>query len=66
MSVVAHYIDAFQGCYPHKTIEVKPKRVRTGNAVEIKFAVLIDNDAGSILLSEGDLRSATRLFKRGK
>lgn len=60
--MVSEYIEAFHTCYPHKSIEVKPKKVKG----EIMFRVIIDKEPGDILLTPDDMKFATRLFKRGK
>ncbi len=62
MSVIQAYIQAFGRCYPHHSLKVKPKKMRG----ELKFAVVINEDRGDLLLSEEDLRSSTRDFNRGK
>jgi hypothetical protein len=61
--MIAEYIEGFQRCYPGKQVELKPKKTREG---DIRFRVLINREPGDILLSEGDVKSATRLFNRGR
>jgi hypothetical protein len=61
-NIIAQYLEAFGQHYPAMQVQVKPKRVRG----DLKFAVLINGDAGDLLLSEDDLRSAIRMFNRGK
>lgn len=56
------YKQAFLACYPHKTIEILPKKVRG----EIRYRVFIDKDGGDTLLSGDDIKFATRMFRRGK
>lgn len=61
--MVEEYIQAFLSCYPHKHIEVHPKTMKDRS---IRYRVMIDRDGGDILLSEDDMRFATRLLRRGK
>lgn len=61
--MIAAYMAAFLSCYPHKSIDVREKRMKDGS---VMHRVLINGEGGDILLSEDDLRYATRLFKRGK
>jgi hypothetical protein len=63
LSVAAQYITSFSRCYPHKTITLKSKKVGPG---EWKMRVVIDGDAGDILLTEDDMMDAIRLFNRGR
>jgi hypothetical protein len=63
--MIAEYIAAFNRCYPHKTVEIKPIQGKKPND-PLKYSVIIDQQRGDILLSEDDLRYATRLFNAGK
>lgn len=56
------YKQAFLACYPHKTIDIVPKKVRG----EVRHRVFIDKDGGDTLLSDDDIKFATRMFRRGK
>lgn len=60
--MIAEYKEAFGRCYPHHHIEVKPKKVRD----EVRFRVIINGEAGDLLLSADDLKGATRLFNQGR
>jgi hypothetical protein len=53
---------AFKANYPMHDVKIKPRKVRG----EIRYAVAINGDSGDLLLSEQDIRSATRMFNRGK
>lgn len=61
MSLMQEYVAAFNRCYPHKMVELKPTKIRG----EVRFRVVIDQDAGDLTLSENDLRDAVRMFNRG-
>ena len=58
MDVFTAYKEAFEKCYPGKT--VKFKAVRGGHKI------VIDGDAGDMVLSISDIREATRAFLRGR
>ena len=62
MNFIDAYKQAFTRCYPEKNLEIKPRRVRQ----EMRYQVVINQDKGDLLLSESDMRSATRDFNRGK
>lgn len=62
MNFIQTYIEAFNSCYPHVHVRVKPKRVRE----ELRYIVFINEEGGDITLSESDIRSATRMFMAGK
>jgi hypothetical protein len=61
--MIQEYKDAFNACYPHKSVDVVPVKQRDRS---IKYRVVIDHDRGDILLSEDDMQFATRMFKRGR
>lgn len=63
--MLQQYIEAFNRCYPHKTVDVVPVRSKK-HGEPPKYAAIINNNRGDILLSEDDIRSATRMFNRGK
>ncbi len=60
--MIQEYKEAFLRCYPHKTVEVKPRKVRG----ELRFSVVINGDRGDLLLTEEQVGEATRAFNRGK
>lgn len=60
--MIPEYKEAFSRCYPHHHIEVKPKKVRD----ELRFRVIINGEAGDLLLSAEDMKGATRLFNQGR
>ena len=60
--MIAEYKEAFVRCYPHHHVEVKPKKVRD----EIRYRVIVNGEAGDLLLSSDDLKHATKLFNRGR
>lgn len=62
MDLISRYLEAFAKHYPAKNVKVKPKRLRG----DLKFQVVIDGDAGDMLLSEDDIRAAVRMFNRGQ
>ena len=62
MDFITAYKQAFLSCYPQKTIDVKPRRVRGA----LMYRVIIDSDPGDTMLSEEDMRGATRMFMRGR
>jgi hypothetical protein len=62
MTFIDAYKEAFSRNYPHHTCKVTPRRVRG----ELRYAIIINGDKGDLLLSEEDVRSATRDFNRGK
>lgn len=59
----AEYIAAFQRCYPHKSIILIPRKVGPG---EWRTRVVIDREAGDLMLTDDDLRDATKMFNRGR
>lgn len=61
--MIAEYKAAFNRCYPDKTVDLKPKKMRNG---EIRFRVIVDKDPGDMLLTQDDLKYATQLFERGR
>jgi hypothetical protein len=52
---------AFSKHYPNKLVSIRGKRQQNGGRM---YAVLIDGDSGGMLLSENDLREATRMFNK--
>lgn len=60
--MIDDYKAAFNRCYPHHHVAVKPKKVRG----EIRYRVIINGEAGDLLLSADDMKGATRLFNRGR
>lgn len=63
MDFITEYKESFKSAYPHHEVRVKPKKQRDGT---VKYAVIINQEAGDITLSESDMRYATRLFNRGR
>jgi hypothetical protein len=63
VSLISEYKQAFSRCYPHLHVAVRLKRVGPG---DFKHRVIIQGDPGDILLTDEDLRSAIRLFMRGR
>lgn len=61
LTFIQAYIEGFAKHYPDKNVEVKAKRQPDGSR---KYAVVIGGDTGGILLSENDMRDATRLFNK--
>jgi hypothetical protein len=61
MTSVEAYLQAFSKHYPAKTVSIRGKRQQNGGRM---YAVLIDGDSGGMLLSENDLREATRMFNK--
>jgi hypothetical protein len=61
--MIAEYIEAFQRCYPGRSVELKPKL--DNRTREMRWRVIIDKDPGDILLTEAEVKSATRDFNRG-
>lgn len=59
----AEYIAAFGRCYPHKTIELKAKKMGPG---DWRTRVIIDGDPGDVILTDDDMREAIRMFNRGR
>jgi hypothetical protein len=62
--MIAEYIEAFQRCYPGRSVELKPKR--DNRTREIRWRVIIDKDGGDRLLSDDEVKQATRDFNRGR
>jgi hypothetical protein len=60
MDMIQAYIEGFKKHYPSHNVEVKSKRQRG----EWRFAVIINGDKGDVLLSEADMREATRMFNK--
>lgn len=60
--MIREYKEAFQRCYPDKSVEVRPKKVKG----EIRFRVVVDKDPGDLLLTKDDIMYATKQFNRGK
>lgn len=56
--MLQQYIDAFQRCYPQKTVRVKPADMRRGGSMS--FWVYINGDKGDRPLTTAELESATR------
>lgn len=63
MSLVQEYKEQFSRHYPSYDVKVKPRRMKDKS---IGYAVYINGDAGSMILSEADLRYAVRMFMRGR
>lgn len=61
MTFISAYVEAFLKHYPEKTLTVKSRR-QTDRSW--KYAVIINGDAGGILLSEADIKEATVMFNR--
>ncbi len=55
MSFINAYIAAFQSTYPQKKVDIRP--AQHGN-----YRVVINGDAGDIVLSEFDMRTSTRFL----
>lgn len=60
LTFIQAYLEAFHKHYPAKDVRVKHKR----HNGEWRYAVIIDGDKGDMLLSETDLREATRAFNK--
>jgi hypothetical protein len=58
MNFIEAYIQGFKKHYPEKEVLVKSKR-HNGNWC---YRVVINGDAGDLLLTEQDMRDATRMF----
>lgn len=60
--MIQAYIDAASRCYPQKKWDVRPAYNKQGR--QVGYRVGINGDYGDRILSEDDLRSATRDFNR--
>ena len=56
MSFINAYLAAFQSAYPQKKVDVRT----VGNN---QYKVVINGDAGDLVMSEFDMRLATRAFQ---
>jgi hypothetical protein len=59
--MIAEYMEGFQRCYPGKTVELRPVKVRR----EIRYRVIINGEGGDRLLSADEVKSSTRDFNKG-
>lgn len=62
--MIAEYVEAFNRCYPHHHVKVKP--VRKHRDPEVQYRVFINGDGGEHTLTADDIKSATRMFNRGR
>ena len=60
--MIQQYIEAFTRCYPEKNVEVRPTFNKQGT--QIGWRVGINGDFGNLVLSDADIREATRAFMR--
>ena len=61
MNFIEAYIAGFSKHYPEKEIKIRGKRQADGSR---KYMVVINGDTGGLLMSENDIREATRMFNR--
>lgn len=64
--MIAAYINAFQRCYPHHHVQVKPVNKKINGQPKLLFRVIVNNDPGGRLFEGRELVDATKLFNRGR
>lgn len=64
--MIDSYINAFQRCYPHHHVQVKPVNKKIDGKPTILFRVIVNNDPGDRLFEGRELVDATKLFNRGR